>query len=755
MGENMNGCVETNNISATKNAWTSTAYSYNSIYGLAESLANNQQPQEYNTYQNHVQKYALKQLAKQNNGYIEIGNACRIPSPPSPPSLSNIEAPSPQSWHGSQSSNNQKQFGGVQFKLNKKRLNSSLLNEFEPIHQQQEQPGKSPKSNKKIKKQQNKNKLNKSPRQSPHNSSQNESMMNSSNFLDTSISCKNLTNSHQLTPNSPALPNYYSPKSQTHSIREASTTSLEKRNSPSRIVEKPWPDCLNRYIQRCYAKCHTDDEKDEIQICLKDRITQVRNRGDLWTKDWDNEPTPSTYNESTFATPVNATKSKSSGQLANFPDKSSSSTNTPKKGISPSLGLRLGNRDNRGTKRYSRSRSRSPHKSSSRKRRMRSRKSSISSSNSSDSRDSSPSPRRKNRRTSSSSSNSDDYKSFSKSSYKKLGKPKNKKKNKSKKDTHKNYTPKSSGDIVFDSERLQQRAARFTEKKTVPTSSTSIVSHTQKKHMPMHSRSYDDNSDHSFDLIDFHIVGTCQDIEKSFLRLTKAPEAHEIRPEKVLVLSLANAKSKWIEKHDYYYACDQLKSIRQDLTVQGIRNEFTIQVYETHARIAMEKGDHEEFNQCQTQLKMLYADLGGNNRLEFIAYRILYYIFTKNTLDLTTILKSLTNSEKDDECIAHALKLRSAWSLGNFVKFFNLYKTAPKNARHLINWFIDRERKIALKNIIKTYRPNYPVELVAKVLAFESCEKCVEWMTPFNVAITDNTTIDCKTSASVAIPLIV
>lgn len=72
--------------------------------------------------------------------------------------------------------------------------------------------------------------------------------------------------------------------------------------------------------------------------------------------------------------------------------------------------------------------------------------------------------------------------------------------------------------------------------------------------------------------------------------------------------------------------------------VQVIKNEFTIHVYETHARIAIRNKDRDEFNQCQNQLKGLYSLMSSKSKTddyressaEFIGYRLLYNMLTKS-----------------------------------------------------------------------------------------------------------------------------
>lgn len=197
------------------------------------------------------------------------------------------------------------------------------------------------------------------------------------------------------------------------------------------------------------------------------------------------------------------------------------------------------------------------------------------------------------------------------------------------------------------------------------------------------------------------VIGRSEKLEKNYFRLTSAPNPDTVRPLPVLQKTLELLKRKWKQEANYAYICDQFKSLRQDLTVQHIKNDFTVSVYEIHARIALEKGDLGEYNQCQTQLRALYMKNLGGHPMEFKAYRILYFIHTCNRTDMNDVLSELTPTDKADRAVKHALDVRSALALGNYHRFFQLFLETPNMGAYLMDMFVARERLAALASICK------------------------------------------------------
>ncbi|CAO3617652.1 unnamed protein product [Mucor fragilis] len=230
------------------------------------------------------------------------------------------------------------------------------------------------------------------------------------------------------------------------------------------------------------------------------------------------------------------------------------------------------------------------------------------------------------------------------------------------------------------------------------------------------------------DVFNYTVVGTSQKLEKQYLRLTSAPDPATVRPLEVLKKTLNLLKDKWKNEQNYTYICDQFKSMRQDLTVQRIQNEFTVQVYEIHARIALEKSDLGEYNQCQTQLKGLYTKGIEGNVMEFTAYRILYFLHTQNWADVNSTMADLTPAQKHNPFVQHALNVRSSLATANYHRFFNLYKNAPNMGGYLMDHFCERERVHSLIILCKSCRPDIPLAFIQQELAFDSQEQVLKFL---------------------------
>ncbi|CAL5222496.1 g4870 [Coccomyxa viridis] len=223
----------------------------------------------------------------------------------------------------------------------------------------------------------------------------------------------------------------------------------------------------------------------------------------------------------------------------------------------------------------------------------------------------------------------------------------------------------------------------------------------------------------------FVVKGTMQELEKSYFRLTLAPDPSTVRPESVLRRAYERLVHLLRQgKQNYFYALDQFKGMRQDCTVQHLRNDLTVNIYEAHARAALEYGDNAEYNQCQTQLDFLYRDSSVPGcRAEFAAYRILYQTAHAKQGDNAGLLNTLRNTlhlAEGSAAVSHALQVREAVFCCDYQKLFSLYEAAPNMGRALMDISYDKFRHAALNMAVRVYKPHVQVDFLTSLLGFKA-----------------------------------
>lgn len=63
---------------------------------------------------------------------------------------------------------------------------------------------------------------------------------------------------------------------------------------------------------------------------------------------------------------------------------------------------------------------------------------------------------------------------------------------------------------------------------------------------------------------------------------------------------------------------------------------------------------------------------------------------------MASLLGQITDKEKADPGVHHALQVHAALATSNYVKFFRLFLDAPNMGAYIMDHFVERERAQAL-----------------------------------------------------------
>eukprot|EP00002_Diphylleia_rotans_P012531 TRINITY_DN2451_c0_g1_i5.p1 TRINITY_DN2451_c0_g1~~TRINITY_DN2451_c0_g1_i5.p1 ORF type:complete len:214 (+),score=32.10 TRINITY_DN2451_c0_g1_i5:57-698(+) len=196
------------------------------------------------------------------------------------------------------------------------------------------------------------------------------------------------------------------------------------------------------------------------------------------------------------------------------------------------------------------------------------------------------------------------------------------------------------------------------------------------------------------------IVGTNKALWKSYTRLTESPKAEEIRPRSILQHAFEEL-SKCIGEKTYAWISDQLRSMRQDLMVQGIRDDLTVRVYELHLELALQNNDLHSFHTCHAQLEDIYS-VGLKGRLfhDVFCMSLIKKSIGGHQFLFRKHIKRFEMSIRENPLVISTATMLDLFSQKAWSKAFHMALKLPESWSSFLGPFLDQQRKLAITSFI-------------------------------------------------------
>lgn len=207
----------------------------------------------------------------------------------------------------------------------------------------------------------------------------------------------------------------------------------------------------------------------------------------------------------------------------------------------------------------------------------------------------------------------------------------------------------------------------------------------------------------------------------------------------MLQLALEQAISRYNDDHNYSAACEQLKTIRQDIVAGRIEDmDFTKLVYETHARLALAANDLAELRACLGMLRQLHNGQGGEFAALGLLFALLAHVGGAHKDVLALELRDVaTRGLLDDEHVRAALQFCRAVLAGHYAGAAGCTTTEDNALKRAV-----RER-LALRTcrvVLAAFLPTLPVDRVRSMLGIDVVQL------PENMFVISGDVVDVRAS---------